>query len=204
MAERDWEGRYQEGSVPWDSGVPDPHLVGVVEAGLLSPCRLLEIGSGTGTNSIWLAKRNFDVVGVDLAPTAVERARTKLSGELRCRFEVLDFLKQEVAGAPFDAVFDRGCFHVFDRAEDQARFASRVSALLHPGGRWVSLLGSTEGAPRDTGPPRRNVREITSAIEPVLQIIDLKRVIFDEERHPVEAWLCISAKRQMPAQPSSE
>jgi hypothetical protein len=33
---------------------------------------------------------------------------------LRCRFAVWDFLAAPPPGGPFEFVFDRGCFHVFD------------------------------------------------------------------------------------------
>lgn len=52
---------------------------------------MLEIGAGTGTNSIWMAERDFDVLGVDVAPLAVERAQAKMHGRaLPCRFAVWD------------------------------------------------------------------------------------------------------------------
>ena len=52
-----------------------------------------------------------------------DRARAKMDdGASACRFEVLDFLKGPPQG-PFDFVFDRGCFHVFDAPEVRARCA---------------------------------------------------------------------------------
>ena len=53
-------------------------------------------------------------------------ARANASG--RCRFETMDFLKETPPGGPFDFVFDRGCFHVFDDDHDRARFAQKVAA----------------------------------------------------------------------------
>jgi len=101
-------------------------------------------------------------------------------------------------------VFDRGCFHVFDDADDRARFVRRVAELLSPAGRWISLIGSTEGAERDVGPPRRSARDIVQAIEPVLAIEELRATRFhlDQEHHPT-AWTCVSAHRSVPAQPST-
>ena len=50
--------------------------------GRIQPIRTLEIGAGTGTNSIWLAEIGFDVLGVDgdLDPLAVERATANMKG----------------------------------------------------------------------------------------------------------------------------
>jgi SAM-dependent methyltransferase len=165
---------------------------------------VLEIGCGTGTNALWLAAQGFDVLGVDVSSLAIERARAKVGdGANACRFEVLDFLTDRPAGT-FDAVFDRGCFHVFDAPEVRARFAAQVARVLRPGGLWLSLIGSTEGAPRDTGPPRRTARDIVSAIEPVLEIVELRSIHFDLHLElPPAAWVCLSRVRTVPAQPST-
>ena len=201
MTKRDWDSSYASGELPWDTGEPDENLVNAVHKGAVTPGRALEVGCGTGTNAHWLAGEGFDVLGVDLSPLAVEKARQKGAG---ARFEVGDFLKGPPPG-PFSFVFDRGCFHVFDEAAERARFAERVAALLGPGGVWLSLIGSTEGPPRDSGPPRRSAREVTAAIEPVLEVVELRAVRFgvvsDTAAH--HAWQCLSRRRDVPAQPST-
>lgn len=205
MPHPDWNERYAEGNLPWDTGVPDSHLVASVSAGVVTPGRTLEIGCGTGTNALWLAEQGFDVLGVDVSPLAIERARAKAAtAARRCRFEVVDFLAAEPAGGPFDFVFDRGCFHVFDDEAVRARFAARVAALLAPGGQWLSLVGSTEGPPRDSGPPRRSAREVMAALEPVVELVELRSVYFEALiESPAKAWLCRARRRDVPAQPST-
>lgn len=129
------------------TGTPDPLLVDVIESRAVAPGRTLEIGCGTGTNAIFLAQYGFDVLGIDISEVAVARARAKAQG--RCRFEAVDFLAAAPAAGPFQFVFDRGCFHVFDGEGERARFAENVAAELVELGLWLSLIGSTEGAPRD-------------------------------------------------------
>ena len=149
-----------------------------------------------------MAERGFDVLGVDVSPLAVERARAKMEGRaLRCRFAALDFLAATPPGGPFQFVFDRGCFHVFDEPDERQRFAARVAAALAPGGLWLSLIGSTEGPPREVGPPRRSAVEVTLAIEPALEIVELRSAEF--HGHGAKAWFCLSRQRTMPAQPST-
>jgi hypothetical protein len=93
---------------------------------------------------------------------------------------------------------------VFDAPDVRARFAALVAGVLAPGGRWLSLIGSTEGAPRETGPPRRSARDIANAVEPSLEIIELRSIQFDVGVDlPPAAWLCLSRVRAMPAQPST-
>jgi SAM-dependent methyltransferase len=169
-------------------------LVEFVTSGRIHPTQTLEIGAGTGTNSIWLAEHGFDVLGIDVAPLAAERATAKLAErDLRCRFATLDFLAASPPQAPFQFVFDRGCFHIFDEPEQRARFAARVAAVLMPGGLWLSLIGSTEGPTRDVGPPRRSAREVAFAIEPALAIVELRVAEFRD--HHAKAWFCLSRSR---------
>lgn len=179
MPHRCWNDTYASGELPWDTGEPEPLLVEFVNAGRVRPTQTLEIGAGTGSNALWLAERGFEVLGIDVAPRAVERATAKLNGRaLPCRFADLDFLAGVPEGSPFSFVFDRGCFHVFDEPEERGRFAAQVGAALAPGGMWLSVIGSTEGPPREVGPPRRSAREVTLAIEPALEIVELRSAEF--------------------------
>ena len=185
-----WQERYASGvPLPWDTGAADPHLVTHVQDDDRRG-RALDIGCGTGTNVRWLTAQGFDALGVDIAPAAIERARAATA--------------EDVPGAPYDFIYDRGCFHAFDAAAERATFARRVSELLAPGGRWLSLIGSTEGAPRETGPPRRSVVDIAAAVEPFLAVASLTAVDFEVTFDFVPAgWSMLAVKREMPAQPSS-
>ena len=177
-------------------------LVEFVTLGRVRPGPALEIGAGTGTNAIWMAECGFEVFGVDVSPLAVERAKAKMGGrDLRCRFAAWDFLAAPPPDGPFQFVFDRGCFHVFDEPDERQQFAEQVAATLAPGGLWLSLVGSTEGPPREIGPPRRSAREIALAIEPALEIVELRSAEF--RGHGANAWFCLSRQRTMPAQPST-
>jgi SAM-dependent methyltransferase len=101
------------------------------------PPRALEIGCGTGPVSCHVAARGYDVVGVDLSPTAVRMA-TRFAAErnLRARFEVHDVI--ELPGeALYDVIIDGHCLHcvVFD--DDRARLLATVRRLLKPGGAFI-------------------------------------------------------------------
>jgi len=200
-----WNERYLAGDLPWDIEGADPHLVDFCERRILRPGRLLDVGCGTGTNALWLAQRGFEVCGIDIAPKAIEMAEAKRrAAAVDARFSVLDFLSEDVAGAPFDVVFDRGVLHVFDSAEDRARFAQRVAQLLAPGGQWLCLAGSTEGPARDHGPPRRTARDLMLAVEPVLELVSLQSSTFDADLPSTAmCWVMLSRVREVPAQPST-
>ena len=203
MPHPSWNESYASGQLPWDTGQPEPLLIEFVTSGGIAPAPTLEIGAGTGTNAIWLAEHGFDVLGIDLSPLAVERARAKMKERaLSCRFAALDFLAAPPPGGPFQFVFDRGCFHVFDEPDERRRFSAHVAAALAPGGLWLSMIGSTEGPRGDVGPPRRSAGEVILAIEPVLEIVELRSAEFRD--HGAKAWFCLSRRRMVPAQPDMQ
>ena len=158
-------------------GEPEPLLVEFVAAGRVRPTLTLEIGAGTGTNSIWLAERGFEN-GHRRRPA---RGRTghgeaEWSG-FALPFAAHDFLAADLLDGPFHFVFDRGCFHVFDEPEERVRFAAQVAAMLTPGGLWLSMIGSTMARPGG-GSAAALGREITLAIEPALEIVELRAAEF--------------------------
>jgi trans-aconitate methyltransferase len=67
-----WEFRYAESPKRW-SGHPNPTLVDVVAD--LTPGRAVDLGCGEGADAIHLARQGWEVLGVDISPTAVQRAR---------------------------------------------------------------------------------------------------------------------------------
>ncbi len=194
-----WEQRYRDDDLPWDCDDPDEHLRQTLAEREIAPCRVLDIGCGTGNNAVWLAGQGFEVVGVDLSPTAVARAqqRAKDAG-VSCDFVAADFLASSELPGGFEFVYDRGCFHVFDDHGRRARFAERLHGLLIDDGMWHSLIGSTDGPPRDVGPPRRSAVEIITAVEPFFEVLSLRSTVFDSERHRnARAWVMQARRRQL-------
>ena len=193
----DWDQRYVDDDLPWDTGEPDVHLTAVVEEYEIEPGRALEVGCGTGTNAVWLAEQGFEVTGVDLSETAIGRAEARAAeAGVDCRLVAADFLADPVADGPFDFAYDRGVFHVFDDADDRSRFATRLAKRLAPDGLWHSLIGSTDGPPRDSGPPRRSARDVARAVEPHFEILELTSTPFDQGRHSdARAWRLVARRR---------
>lgn len=77
----DWDAMYREGTPAWETGIPASELARILDEGFISPGTTLEVGSGTGADAVYLARRGFEVTGVDCSPLAVERARSRGDGE---------------------------------------------------------------------------------------------------------------------------
>lgn len=106
---------YRFGFKPWDSGVPPPELVAVVEGpDPVSPGRALDLGCGTGTNSIYLAQHGWDTTGVDFVPRAIGMAKRKAAAAgASPKLMVGDVtrLGELGIGTGFRLLLDLGCFH---------------------------------------------------------------------------------------------
>jgi len=198
----DWNQRYDTGDLPWDTGRPDRFLEELLADGTITPCPALELGCGTGTNSIWLARKGFDVTATDISDKAIAAAKAKAEdAKVSATFLALDILENEIPGGPFDFAYDRGCFHSFHRPADRARYAEIVAASLSDGGIWRSETGNCDEPPREIGPPRLSALDIVSAVEPHFELLRLESAHFDGDQDELpRMWLCLLRKRSAPPQ----
>src|SRR5262245_5453539 len=114
----DWNDRYRQGTTPWDSDEPATELVETVKALTLPNRVALEIGCGTGVNSVWLAGQGFAVHATDISDIALKAAEQR-AGEAgkSVKFELADITEASpVPAGSVGFVFDRGVFHVMTSA----------------------------------------------------------------------------------------
>jgi SAM-dependent methyltransferase len=196
-AEKRFQERYEAGDTPWDIGKPDFNLIQTVTATPIEPCKALDIGCGTGDNSIWLAQQNFPVLGIDTSEIAIEKAREKaFKANVQCTFIVIDFLTSRIEGAPFGFAFDRGCLHSLNSDKERKSFAENVNAHLEKDGLWLTLVGNADEQRHAPGPPQRTVGDIVISVEPYFEILLLVSTYFGSNRpNPPRAWACLMRKR---------
>ncbi len=89
---------------------------------------LLEIGAGTGQDSLFFAGEGLDVTAVDLSPEMVERCRAK-----GLRAYVRDVLSLGFEPARFDAVYTVNCLLHVPNADLPAALTA-IATVLRPGG----------------------------------------------------------------------
>jgi SAM-dependent methyltransferase len=183
-----WDDSYRDGPAPWDAGRPQPAVVHLCDEGAFAG-PVLDAGCGSGENALAIAARGIEVLGFDVAPTAIAQARDKAAArDLPATFLVADALRLHDLGRTFRTVLDCGLFHTFDD-DERAAYVEGLAAVTEAGSA-LHLLCVSDTAPGTGGPRRTSQAEIRAAftagwhvavIEP-----DRLETAFDETGHP--AW----------------
>lgn len=137
LGARPYDAIYRRGA-PWE-GTPRAELVGLLDSGRLHPGvtpgpRALDVGCGSGSDSLLLAEHGFEVTGVDFSPVAIDKARAAAEGRAGVSFVHADLfdLPAEVSAEPFDLIFDGGTVDDFPSAA-RRRLAGVLTSLARPG-----------------------------------------------------------------------
>src|SRR4029077_6773204 len=156
-----WDQTYRSSRPPWDIGRPQLAFVRLADVGeLVAP--VLDCGCGTGEHTLMLAERGIEVLGIDLAPAAIELARRKATDRgISADLEGGNALDLGSLGRRFRAGSDSGVFHTFSDGEREA-YVQSLGSVVEPGG-VVHLLCFSELTPGDYGPRRVTQVEIRDA-----------------------------------------
>ena len=160
----DWESRYRIGDTPWEKGAPAPPLLewirtrGALHGAVLVP------GCGTGhdVRAIADASPDAEVLGLDIAPSAVDQARrVRRVGNEKYQLGNLFDLPLEVVNR-FDWVFEHTCFCAIDR-ERRSDYVRGVARALSGEGCMLAVFflnpWDPGEAPEGGGPPFGTTRE---------------------------------------------
>lgn len=134
----DWESRYRSGDMPWEKGAPSPGLVEYLRSNSLDG-KILVLGCGYGHDVRAIATPHNEVIGIDIAPSAVEGARAfpKVARE---SYQFTDLFNLPVAmRGSFDWVWEHTCFCAIDPAMRVA-YVEAVTNALKPAGRLLAIF----------------------------------------------------------------
>jgi SAM-dependent methyltransferase len=140
---------YRLGFVPWDGHPLAKSLQELIEGdGALAPGTALDLGCGTGDNSIYLAKHGWKVTGVDFVAKAVDKARAKAEADkVAVSFTRADVtrLSSEGVGSDFGLIVDNGCLHGMS-PEDRDAYVREVTAVAARDARLLFVEFVTGGS----------------------------------------------------------
>jgi cyclopropane fatty-acyl-phospholipid synthase-like methyltransferase len=167
---------------PWDTGVTPPEVVQFLEQN--PPGRALDLGCGTGTNVLTIAKYGWQVTGIDFIPRAIRAARRKIkrADQLK-RVELLvgDVLDPQTTQGEFDLILDIGCFHSLS-GSDVKRYQQILLSRLAPGGSLLLYVHLNQSS--DSGHGSRDID--LNELESILTLVS--RQDGEEDSRP-SAWL---------------
>jgi len=158
---------YSFGFHPWEDAAVDPPFVAKItellereEEGRQPPYgSVLDIGTGSAVWGVELAKRGWQVTGIDIVDKALRRGRERAStAGVDMKFVQGDVTKLEHAdvGAGFRLVLDSGTFHDFDEARQRA-MGRGITAVAAPDATLLLLAWPKRRRPLIRGASRGEI-----------------------------------------------
>lgn len=135
-------------SPPWDTGISPPELIEFLEQHPAG--RALDLGCGSGTNAITMARYGWQITAVDFAWRAIHLARRKArEARVEVDFRLGDVTRLKGIEPGFDLILDIGCFHGLS-AVGKKRYITNLERWLAPQGTY--LLYGWFKLPHEDGP----------------------------------------------------
>ena len=146
----EWDQYYRKyplEALGWELGKPRPILVKYVEKGVILKGHALDTCCGVGTNPVYLAKKGFDVTGIDISRTAIGLAKEKaMEAKVNIDFLNESFVSLSFKDKVFDFIHDMGCFHHVE-VEDRPRFIEGMARVLKDTGVYMLTCFSYRNGP---------------------------------------------------------
>ncbi|MCL4435589.1 MAG: class I SAM-dependent methyltransferase [Thaumarchaeota archaeon] len=184
-----WDSFYKMNApdqLPWETGRAEPDLAELIKQGVVEEGRVLDICCGLGTQSIYLAKKGFEVYGIDISSTAVKMAQERCSEEgVACHLTQGDASDLKYPDGFFTFVFDRGCFHSMnpERREKYIRGIRRV--LKDDGKYYLKCFSSRNGSWVNSF----TEKEIRNYFSPLFKIIAINEYTHVENTYGQRVYL---------------
>jgi len=120
---------------------------------------VLELASGKGFNSLFLARQHHDVefVGIDLTPSHVAIAQNEVGILENLDFRIGDFQDLEFEAQTFDMLFE---VESICHATDMRLALSEAYRVLKPGGRFIVIDGFRKAKFNSLGPDMKKAAKL--------------------------------------------
>ena len=180
-----FEQLYQRNIILWDRDAPFKELIETIEK-YIKPCKMLDVGCGLGVDALWFAQKGFTVEAIDIAPSAIEKAK-KEKVHTNLTFRQSDIMTDDQLDK-YDLVLDVGCFHHLPKT-GRIFAVEKAHSILNESGMWLSYLA------RDNANPMKPLigltrEEINTMLTGYFNIIELSEVaiVNKNDLAPLNAW----------------
>jgi len=145
-----WDKRYLEAGDTLLFGDQHAPLLSRVAHLIPTTGNAVDLGCGEGQNAIWLARHGLRVLGLDVSPVALSRARRLARARgVRLSVRVADLSTHTLRRGYYDVIT---CFHYLER-----RLIPIIEAALRPGGVVVIELATEKNLRLHARPGRDHV-----------------------------------------------
>lgn len=146
-----WESEYQKGGIPSSIRARPSNVVveflEFVRSNLPGAHRALDIGCGTGRNSIYLASQGFDVTAFDFVPSQVDALRAAIDSDpkLKIRATVGDVSATwPCCAEAIDIAVDCFVFKHQIELDTIKHYVEELSRCLKPGGLFMLFFATKD------------------------------------------------------------
>lgn len=157
----DWESYYRKEdneNMPWYLPILDHDFEKALAKQDIKNGRVLDIGSGPGTQALAMVQKGFDVTATDISFSAIKKARDLAQSQgLKINFYEDDIVNSRIK-EKFNLILDRGVFHIIEK-KHRKRYANKVYNLLEKGG-FLFLKCFSIREPGNDGPYRISPDEL--------------------------------------------
>lgn len=195
-----WDERYRSGHTPWDTGITPPEVrtfwkeSNLPRAGNLA----IDIGCGTGLNTLFLARQGLYAIGFDLSGQALMLARKRISPDAASEQEPprgkAMFVQADVSRLPvgsLDACYalDIGCLHSLPDDRRPA-YAQGVIRALRPGGYYHLYVFDRS---KSDGPGARGMDdgEVAALFDGKMEIVSEERGVSSAQVSRPSRWFLL-------------
>jgi SAM-dependent methyltransferase len=199
---------YAIGFHPWEDAATDPPFVEKIseqfnreEAGRKPPYGpALDLGTGSGIWGIELAKRGWQVTGIDIVDKALRRARQRVRDagvDMRLVHGDVTALRAAGVGSGFRLVLDTGTFHGLNTPQREA-MGREVSAIAAADATVLLLVWPKRRRPLIGGASRSEIE----AVFPGWRVTDVEPSHFRPPKilelvlRPDEHWYRLRRERK--------